>query len=192
MDAHAAPARSAAHDGVQRRWPASPSPAAPPSGPAADPATAMCGAAVGRAAVAATGPDVREGRSPPEQVAAAFAEYRARLEPPWRSSRGPAGLVAQADIGTLARQARYAIENRDVTAVKTPEFQARQPTDCSLVVRDCGYPVIRVVADRLRYRYPADHRGRERRVHPRSTRASEPHELTVYRIDDGPHPCRTS
>ncbi len=83
----------------------------------------FCGAAVDASRVLGDGPGLAEGAARPD-VAAAFNEYKARLEPPLSVIETSAPEAVRQDVGTLARQARFAIAANDPTAVETPEFQA--------------------------------------------------------------------
>ena len=110
--------------------PPPPAPAPPPTAVVpTEEAADVCGAAVDALGVLSDGPEIGDQPLPPEQLTAAFAEYRARLEPPLAAvEQNPPPAVRQ-DVATLARQARFAIENRDVAAVRTPEFEG-PPTGC--------------------------------------------------------------
>lgn len=160
-------------------------PTAPPTSaaPESDPA-AFCGAAVDAARALDAGPDLGPEPLTPEQTAAAFAEYRARLEPPLAViERDPPPMLRDA-VDTLARQARYAIDNQDAAALATPEFESAADRLLTYVSRDCGYPVVRVVATDYAYQGIPPTLGQGTTVFSEVNRGAEPHELNIYRIDD--------
>ncbi len=160
---------------------------APSSAPAEAPAEADngCGAAVDLARVIGDGPDIPSEPPPtPQQVAAAFAEYRARLEPPLTEleRRPPPGR--QEDIATLARQARYAIDQRDPAAVETPEFEGAASRLTTYLVGSCGYPVLRVVATDYTFQGIPPNTGAGTTVIALINEGAERHQLILYRISE--------
>jgi hypothetical protein len=158
--------------------------AAPTAPPGADPA-AICGAAVDVTSVADEGPDLGDDTTTPEQVAAAFAEYRARLEPPLLTLEQDPPDMVRNDIGTLGRQARYAIVNNDRTAVETEEFEAANRRLQAWIARDCGYPVIRVIATDFRFTGITQTIPAGTVVFTFGNQGLERHDLDIYRIADG-------
>jgi uncharacterized cupredoxin-like copper-binding protein len=165
-------------------------PGAPPSGgatsavPAAPDQATICGAAVDVSKVLADGPDIGDDPLTPEQVAAAFNEYRARLEPPLTALEHNPPAVLKEDLGTLARQARFAIENKDTAAVNTEEFQAAAGRLQSYVVRNCRYTTVRVNATDYAFQGIPPTIAAGTTVFTLINRGVEPHELNLYRIDD--------
>jgi uncharacterized cupredoxin-like copper-binding protein len=160
--------------------PGSPTSAAPG---APDQAT-ICGAAVDVSTALSDGPDIGDEPVTPQQVDAAFNEYRARLEPPLivLEQNPPPGL--KENIDTLARQARFAIQNKDVAAVSTDDFQAAVDRLQSYVVRSCGYPVVRVNAADYAFSGIPPTLAAGTTVFTLTDGGTEPHELDVYRLDD--------
>jgi hypothetical protein len=166
-----------------------PAAAPPPPGPSAaaaptaDPA-AICGAAVDVSKVVTDGPDLGDEQPTPEQVTAAFAEYKSRLEPPLSAieQNPPDGL--KEDIGTLARQARYAIQNNDAAAISTDEFQAAAKRLQLYAIRECGYTAIRVAATEYSYQGIPPTVPAGTTAFTLVDQGVEPHELNIFKIDD--------
>jgi hypothetical protein len=165
-------------------------PGAPPSGaptgtaPAVPDQAIICGAAVDVLKVLTDGPDIGDEPVPPEQVAAAFNEYRARLEPPLIAlERNPPATLKE-DLGTLARQARFAIENKDTAPVNTEEFQGAAGRLQSYVISSCGYTSIRVSATDYAFQGIPPTIAAGTTVFTLVNDGTEPHELDLYRIDD--------
>jgi hypothetical protein len=180
--------------GCSTSSPASSTGTAPPGGPSGaapavpDSAT-TCGAAVDASTVLSDGPDIDDGPVTPQQVDAAFSEYRARLEPPLTAleQNPPPGL--KENIDTLARQARFAIQNKDVAAVDTKDFQSAVERLQSYVVHSCGYPIVRVNAADYTFQGIPPTLAPGPTVFILTDSGTEPHELDVYRIeDDAPQP----
>ena len=161
-----------------------PAPSAPPSSAPASDRAALCGAIVDVLRVLDDGPDLGDTPPTPDEVTTAFAEFRARLEPPLSTLEHNPPPVVQADIGTLARQARFAIDNRDVAALETPESELSADHLRSYVVRDCGYSVLRVTSTDFAYAGLPPTTKAGITVFALVNRGTEPHQLTVFRIDD--------
>jgi len=161
-------------------------PAPDASGAAAAPSKAatVCGAVVDVSSVIGDGLDLEAEPPTPEQLASAFQEYKSRLEPPLSAIEKdpPAGL--EKDIGTVARQARYAIQNNDRVAIETDEFESATDRLQAYIVRECGYPVVRVFATEYAYQGIPPTLAQGTAVFILVNQGVEPHELTVYRIDD--------
>lgn len=169
--------------------PGGPTGTPPPGGltsaaPAVPDQATLCGAAVDLSIVLNDGPDIGDEPVTPQQVDAAFTEYRVRLEPPLMAleQNPPPGL--KENIDTLARQARFAIQNKDATAVSTEEFQAAVTRLQSYVVRSCGYPIVRVNAADYAFTGIPPTLAPGPTVFTLTDRGTEPHQLDVYRIDD--------
>jgi uncharacterized cupredoxin-like copper-binding protein len=152
--------------------------------PTAPDQATVCGAAVDVSKALSDGPDIGDEPVTPQQVDAAFSEYRARLEPPLIAleQNPPPGL--KDNIDTLARQARFAIQNKDVAAVSTDDFQAGVARLQSYVVRSCGYPVVRVNATDYAFTGIPATLAPGTTVFTLTDGGTEPHELDVYRVDD--------
>jgi hypothetical protein len=166
----------------------SPVPDAPiaPTGQALPAETAaFCTAAVDLAAVVNDGPNVADPPGPPEEVAAAFEEYEARLEPPLRAMEQSVPPAVQQDIATIARQARYAVATNDDAPLDTPEYDTATNRLRTFMISECGFEQVRVTA--LEYRFegipPTLPAGTV--AFTMSNQGAEPHELDVYRINEG-------
>jgi len=162
---------------------------APPDAPAgqalpADKA-AFCTAAVDLARVVSDGPDVGNPPGAPEDVAAAFDEYAARLEPPLTAMEQSVPPALQQDIATIARQARYAVATNDEAPLNTPEYDTAASRLRAFMITECRFEQVRVTA--VEYRFegipPALPAGTV--AFTMSNQGAEPHELDVYRINEG-------
>jgi hypothetical protein len=162
--------------------PASGSPAASTAA-AADPAN-ICGAAVDVAKVIGAGPDIGEEPVTPEQLTSGFAEYRAGLEPPLAALEQNPPPGEKDDISTLARQARFAIANKDPNAVQTDEFQDAAGRLTAYIVRDCKYPVVRVSATEYAYAGIPPTAPPGTTIFSLVNEGTVPHDLSIYRIDE--------
>src|SRR5690606_1718676 len=168
---------------------AEPSPAPPAPTERGLPADKVdfCTGAVDLAGVVNDGPDVPDGPPPPspEDVAAAFEEYQARLEPPLTAVEQSVPPALQQDIATIARQARYAVATNDEAPLGTPEYDTAVSRLRAYMITDCGFEQVRVTAVEYRFdgipaRLPAG-----TVAFTVSNQGAETHELDVYRINEG-------
>jgi len=168
---------------------AEPSPAPPAPTERGLPADKVdfCTGAVDLAGVVNDGPDVPDGPPPPspEDVAAAFEEYQARLEPPLTAVEQSVPPALQQDIATIARQARYAVATDDEAPLGTPEYDTAVSRLRAYMITDCGFEQVRVTAVEYRFdgipaRLPAG-----TVAFTVSNQGAETHELDVYRINEG-------
>ncbi|TWF79014.1 hypothetical protein FHX44_114940 [Pseudonocardia hierapolitana] len=158
----------------------------PPTGQGLPAETAgFCTAAVDLAAVVNDGPDVPNPPPPPEDVAAAFDEYQARLEPPLTAMEQSVPPALQQDIATIARQARYAVATNDEAPLNTPEYDTAASRLRAFMITECRFEQVRVTA--VEYRFdgipPALPAGTV--AFTMSNQGAETHELDVYRINEG-------
>jgi hypothetical protein len=163
-----------------------PTPPTAPNGQALPAETAaFCTAAVDLARVVSDGPDVDNPPGPPEAVAAAFGEYQARLEPPLKAVEQSVPPAVQQDIATIARQARYAVATRDEAPINTPEYDTAVNRLRAFMISECGFEQVRVTA--LDYKFEGIPPTLPARTvaFTLSNQGAEPHELDVYRINEG-------
>jgi hypothetical protein len=158
----------------------------PPTGQGLPAETAgFCTAAVDLAAVVTDGPDVPDPPPSPEDVAAAFEEYQARLEPPLTAMEQSVPPALQQDIATIARQARYAVATNDEAPLNTPEYDTAASRLRAFMITECRFEQVRVTA--VEYRFdgipPALPAGTV--AFTMSNQGAESHELDVYRINEG-------
>jgi hypothetical protein len=158
----------------------------PPTGQGLPAETAgFCTAAVDLAAVVNDGPDVPNPPPSPDDVAAAFDEYQARLEPPLTAMEQSVPPALQQDIATIARQARYAVATNDEAPLNTPEFDSAASRLRAFMITECRFEQVRVTA--VEYRFdgipPTLPAGTV--AFTMSNQGAEPHELDVYRINEG-------
>lgn len=146
---------------------------------------AFCTAAVDLARVANDGPDIDDPPPSPEEVAAEFAEYEARLEPPLKAVEQSVPPAVQQDIATIARQARYAVATNDEAPLDIPEFATATNRLRTFLISECGFEQVRVTA--LDYRFegipPTLPAGTV--AFTLADQGAEPHQLGVYRINEG-------
>jgi hypothetical protein len=157
-----------------------------PTGQALPPEkAAFCTAAVDLAGVVNEGPDVDDPPGPPEEVAAAFDEYEARLEPPLMAMEQSVPPAVQQDITTIARQTRYAVATKDEAPLDTPEYTTAVNRLRTFMISDCGFQQVRVTA--LDHQFegipPALPAGTI--AFTLSNQGAEPHEMDMYRINEG-------
>jgi hypothetical protein len=122
--------------------------------------------------------------STPEDVAKAFRDFQASLEPPLTAVEQNVPPAVQQDIGTLARQARYAVSTSTEAPLNTPEFDAALSRARTVVTSQCLIPEMRVTSTDFKYDG----------IPPEITAGSvaltfgnlgaEPHEMEIFRIDD--------
>jgi hypothetical protein len=155
-------------------------------GPALPPEkAAFCTAAVDLSRVVKDGPDIDDPPGPPEAVAAAFEDYAARLEPPLRDVELTVPPVAQQDVATIARQARYAVATISEAPLETPEYTAAVARLRTVTIAECGFRQVRVTAVEHRFEgippiLPAGTVG-----FTLANQGAQSHELALYRINEG-------
>lgn len=146
---------------------------------------AFCTAAVDLARVVNDGPDIDEPPPPPEAVASAFKDYAARLEPPLRDIEQTVPPVAQQDIATIARQARYAVATVDEAPLETPEYADAVARLRTVMIAECGFRQVRVTAVEHRFQGIPPTLPAGTVAFTLANVGAQPHELDVYRIDEG-------
>lgn len=157
-----------------------------PSGQALPPEkAAFCTAAVDLSRVVKDGPDIDDPPGPPAAVASAFEDYAARLEPPLRDIEQRVPPVAQQDIATIARQARYAVATTSEAPVETPEYVDAVARLRTVMIAECGFRQVRVTAVEHQFQglppiLPAGTVG-----FTLANQGAQVHELDVYRINEG-------
>jgi hypothetical protein len=158
-----------------------------PTGQAVPAETAgFCAAAVDLARVVTDGPDISDPPPAPEEVAAAFEEYEARLEPPLRAlEQSVVPPAVQQDIATIARQARYAVATNDEAPLDTPEYSTAVNRLRSFMISECGFEQVRVIALDYHFEGIPPMLPAETVAFTMSNQGAEPHELDVYRINEG-------
>jgi hypothetical protein len=155
-----------------------------PGRPAPPPELAtFCGAAVDLLQVLEDGPDVSTG-APPEEVASTFQEFQARLEPPLTAVEQNLPPMAQADVGTLARQARYAVTTSTEAPLNTPEFDAALNRTRTVVTSQCLVPEIRVTSTEFKYEGMPTEVTAGALAFAQINLGAEPHEMEIFRVDD--------
>jgi hypothetical protein len=145
----------------------------------------FCTAAVDLARVVNDGPDVANPPGPPEEVAAAFKDYEARLEPPLRAMEQSVPPAVQQDIATIARQARYAVATHDEAPLKTPEYETAVNRLRTFMISECGFEQVRVTALDYRFEGIPSALPAGTVAFTLSDQGAEPHDLDVYRINEG-------
>jgi hypothetical protein len=156
-----------------------------PTGQAPPETAAYCTAAVDLARVVNDGPDTSSPPGPPEDVAAAFEEYQARLEPPLVAMEQSAPPAVQQDIATIARQARYAVATNDDAPLGTPEYDTAVSRLRAFMISECGFEQVRVTAVEHRFDGITPTLPAGTVAFTMSNQGAEPHELDVYRINEG-------
>jgi hypothetical protein len=146
---------------------------------------AFCTAAVDLSSVVKDGPEIDDPPGPPEAVASAFEDYAARLEPPLRDIEQAAPPVAQQDIATIARQARYAVATTTEAPLETPEYVQAVARLRTVMIAECGFRQVRATAVEHQFQgippiLPAGTVG-----FTLANQGAQSHELEVYRINDG-------
>jgi hypothetical protein len=156
-----------------------------PSGQALPPeSAAFCTAAVDLARVVNDGPEIDDPPGPPEAVASAFKDYAARLEPPLRDIEQTVPPVAQQDIATIARQARYAVATADEAPLETPEYADAVARLRTVMIAECGFRQVRVTAVEHRFQGIPPTLPAGTVAFTLANQGAQPHELDVYRIDE--------
>jgi hypothetical protein len=166
----------------------SPAPTAPaaPTGQALPAETVgFCSAAVDLAAVVHDGPDIADAPGAREDVAAAFAEYQARLEPPLTAMEQATPPALRQDITTIARQARYAVATNDEAPLGTPEFDSAVSRLRAFMITECRFEQVRVTAAEYRFEGVPPTLPAGTVAFTMSNQGAETHELDVYRINEG-------
>jgi hypothetical protein len=157
-----------------------------PTGQALPPeTTAFCTAAVDLARVVDDGPDVSDPPGPPDEVAAAFKRFDARLEPPLRSIEESVPPAIQQDIATISRQARYAVATNDETPLDTPEVASAMERLRTFMISDCRIQQVRVTALDHRFEGIPPTLPAGTVAFTMSNQGTEPHQLDVNRMNDG-------
>jgi hypothetical protein len=157
-----------------------------PSGQALPPeSAAFCTAAVDLARVVNDGPDIDDPPGPPEAVASAFKDYAARLEPPLRDIEQTVPPVAQQDIATIARQARYAVATNDEAPLETPEYVDAVARLRTVMIAQCGFRQVRVTAVEHQFQGIPPTLPAGTVAFTLANQGAQSHELDVYRIDEG-------
>jgi hypothetical protein len=158
--------------------------AAGPGRPAPPPELAtFCGAAVDLVQVLDDGVDVNPD-STPEDTAKAYQDFQAAVEPSLTAVEQNTPPAVQQDIGTLGRQARYAVSTSTDAPLNTPEFDAALDRTRTVVTSQCLIPEVRVTSTDFKYD------GIPPEVTPGAVAVTfgnlgaEPHEMEVFRIDD--------
>jgi hypothetical protein len=146
---------------------------------------AFCTAAVDLARVVTEGPDVANPPGPPEEVAAAFEEYQARLEPPLKAMEESVPPALQQDIATIARQTRYAVATNDEAPLETPENATAVDRLRTFMISECGFEQVRVTALDHQFEGIPPTLPARTVAFTLSDQGAEPHELDVYRINEG-------
>jgi hypothetical protein len=147
--------------------------------------TGFCTAAVDLASVVNDGPDLPNPAGSPDEVAAAFKEYQARLEPPLTAMEQSVPPALQQDIATIARQARYAVATNDEAPLNTPEFDTATSRLRAFMISDCRFEQVRVTALEYRFEGIPPMLPAKTVAFTMSNQGAEPHELDVYRINEG-------
>jgi hypothetical protein len=155
-----------------------------PDEPAAETA-AFCTAAVDLARVVNDGPDVSNPPGPPEEVAAAYEEFEARLEPPLRSIEASVPPALQQDLATIARQARYAVATNDEAPLDTPENATAMGRLRTFMISECGFEQVRVTAVDHQFEGIPPTLPARTIAFTLSNQGTESHQLDVYRINEG-------
>jgi uncharacterized cupredoxin-like copper-binding protein len=158
----------------------------PPTGQGLPAETAgFCTAAVDLAAVVNDGPDVPNPPASPEDVAAAFDEYQARLEPPLTAMEQSVPPALQQDIATIGRQARYAVATNDEAPLNTPEYDTATSRLRAFMITECRFEQVRVTAVEYRFDGIPAALPAGTVAFTMSNQGAESHELDVYRINEG-------
>lgn len=166
----------------------SPSGAEPTASGASRPApppelATFCGAAVDLVQVLDDGVDV-SADSTPEDRAKAYQDFQAAVEPPLTAVEQSPPPAVQQDIGTLARQARYAVSTSTDAPLNTPEFDASLDRTRVVVTSQCLIPEMRVTSTDFKYDgIPPEVTAGAIAV-TFANLGAEPHEMEVFRIDD--------
>jgi hypothetical protein len=153
-------------------------------GPAVPPELAtFCRPAVDLIEVLEDGPDISTGATP-ERVAAAMQEFQARFEPPLVAVEQNIPDAVEQDVGTLGRQARYAVATKMEAPLDTPEYESALTRTRITVTGQCALMDVRVTSTEYKYEgMPSDVRAGAISV-TLINLGAEPHELDVYKIDD--------
>ncbi|GAA0909311.1 hypothetical protein GCM10009559_79180 [Pseudonocardia zijingensis] len=160
-------------------------PTAPPGQPVPAETAQFCTAAVDLVQVVDDGPDVSDPPGPPEQVATAYKEFEARLEPPLRSIEASVPPALQKDLATIARQARYAVATNDEAPLDTPESTTATGRLRTFMISECGFQQVRVTAIDYRFEGIPPTLPASTVAFTVSNQGAESHQFDVYRVNEG-------
>ena len=158
--------------------------AGPPGRPAAPPELAsFCGPAGDLVQVLQDGPDTSAG-APPEEVATALQEFQARFEPALVAVEQTMPQAVRQDVGTLGRQARYAVATKSEAPLETPEYDSALTRTRVTITRQCALVEVRVTATEYKYEGMPSDVPTGAFVVTLINLGAESHEMDVFQIDD--------
>jgi len=162
--------------------------AAPPAGTPAPAAPApqpeFCGAVVDLLQVLEVGPDISSTSTPPD-VATALQAFGAQVEPPLTTLEKAMPDPIRPDVETLGRLARSAVSTKTSAPLDTPDFDAALSRLRINSVRQCSIKEVRVISTEYRYEgMPTNLVGGTFDL-TLINLGAEPHEMRVFRIQDG-------
>jgi len=155
--------------------------ASAPASPALQPE--FCNAVIDLVQVLQDGPDIGSNATP-QDVAMALQDFQARFEPPLTAVEKTMPDVVREDVGTLGRQARYAVATTTAAPLSTPEFDAALTRVRINTVRQCGLGEIRVTSTEYKYEGIPPNVAAGALSVIFINLGAEPHEMRVFRIQD--------
>jgi hypothetical protein len=167
---------------------ADPPPATQPAGTSAPvspaPQPEFCDAVVDLLQVLEIGPDVSS-TSTPAEVTTALQTFGTQVEPPLARVEKSLPDVVRDDVGTLGRQARSAAATKTAAPLDTPEYDAALSRLRINSVQQCGIKEVRVISTEYRYEGVPTNLAAGALSLALINLGAEPHEMRVFRIDDG-------
>lgn len=160
-------------------------PGAPSAGTSATPGpqSEYCGAVIDLLQVFEVGPDVSSNATP-EDAAAALQKFQARFEPPLTTVEKSMPDVVREDVGTLGRQARFAVATKTAAPMNTPEFDAALTRLRITAIKQCEIKEIRVTSTDYTYEGIPPNVGAGALSVIFINLGAEPHEMRLFRIQD--------
>lgn len=143
----------------------------------------FCGEAIDLVQVLQDGPDIGS-EATPEAVATGLQEFQARFEPPLVAVEGDMPDLVRQDVGTLGRQARFAVAMTTEAPLETPEYESALDRTRINVAEQCGLTEVRVAATEFTYDGMATEVPARPIVLTLIALGAEPHDINVFRIDE--------
>jgi hypothetical protein len=164
--------------------------ASAPGSPAVQPDFAsFCDAAIDLVQVFEGGPGISS-TATPEDVATGLQEFQARFEPPLTTVEKNMPDVVRQDVGTLGRQARYAVAAKTTAPLDTPEFDSALTRTRINLVSQCGLREARITSTDYKYEGIPPNVAAGALAVTFINLGAEPHEMEVFRINNDPRPFK--